>query len=145
MVAIKRESIRILIVDDMPDQIIILRTFLMDEGFRLLTDASDGKKALAHLRKNSFHLIICDWNMPVMTGLQLLQEVRRREETTHIPFLMVTGESDSGKVNAAIKCGVSGFVIKPFTHDILIKKVLKILSSVESPAKFMAFRANNGS
>lgn len=106
----------------------------MDEGFRLIYDANEGKKALSLMRKNNFELIICDWSMPGMNGLQLLQEVRRRDETRAIPFLMVTGESDIDKVNAAIKCGVSDFIIKPFSHSILLKKIIRLLPAADMPA-----------
>lgn len=124
----KRDQFKILVVDDMPDQILILKTILMDEGFRRIYDANEGKKALSLIRKTALDLVICDWNMPGMTGLQLLQEVRRHPETISLPFLMVTGESDMDKVQAAIKCGVSEYIVKPFNHAILAGKALKLLA-----------------
>ncbi|HET8706925.1 MAG TPA: response regulator [Pseudomonadales bacterium] len=134
----KRDHLKLLVVDDMTDQILILKTILMDEGFRRIADANDGKKALALIRKTSFDLIICDWNMPGMTGLQLLQEVRKHPSTSSIPFLMVTGESDMDKVQAAIKCGVSEYIVKPFTHEVLVKKALKLLSKNNDTSRSQA-------
>lgn len=125
----KRENIHILIVDDMDDMRMLLRTFLMDDGFTHITEASDGKKGLSLIKNSKFHLVICDWNMPEMTGIELLEEVRSEERSENLPFLMVTGEANPERVREAIVKKVNDFIIKPFQPEALSNKIIKVLTA----------------
>ncbi|MBV1884265.1 MAG: response regulator [Pseudomonadales bacterium] len=125
----KRENIHILIIDDMDDMRMLLRSFLMDDGFTNVTEASDGKKGLSLIQNSVFHLVICDWNMPEMTGIELLEQVRSEERTEALPFLMVTGEANPERVKEAIVKKVNDFIIKPFQPEALTKKIVDVLTS----------------
>ena len=124
----KRENVHVLIVDDMDDMRLLIRSFLMDEGFTHIEEASDGKKALALIKNSPFHLVVCDWNMPEMTGIELLENVRSIEKTADLPFLMVTAEADPTRVKEAIIKKVNDFIVKPFKAEALNEKVIKILT-----------------
>jgi len=126
---VKRQNIRILVVDDMDDMRMLLRSFLMDEGFTNVKEACDGKKALSLINNTKFHIIICDWNMPIMTGIELLVEVRREERTEDLPFLMVTAEANPDRVREAILKKVNDFIIKPFKPQALTDKIIKVLTA----------------
>lgn len=120
-------SIKILIVDDFATMRRILKNILKQLGFTNVTEADDGSTALELLKTNSFDLIISDWNMPKMTGLDLLKNVRAAPETKDIPFLMVTAEAQKQNVIEAVQAGVSNYVVKPFTADQISEKLKKIL------------------
>jgi len=120
-------SINILIVDDFATMRRILKNMLKQLGFVKIIEADDGTTALEQLKKGHFDLIISDWNMPKMTGLELLEAVRKMEETKDIPFLMVTAEAQKQNVINAVKAGVSNYVVKPFTAEQLQEKLNKIL------------------
>lgn len=120
-------SIKILIVDDFATMRRILKNILKQLGFTNVTEADDGTTALDLLKSNSFDLIISDWNMPKMTGLDLLKTVRATPEYKDIPFLMVTAEAQKQNVIDAVQAGVSNYVVKPFTADQISEKLTKIL------------------
>ncbi|MCW1969131.1 MAG: response regulator [Anaerolineae bacterium] len=116
----------ILIVDDYKTMVRIIRNLLKQIGFDNVDEASDGSSALQRLREKSYGLIIADWNMEPMDGLQLLKEVRADAKFKHIPFIMVTAESKTENVIAAKEAGVSNYIVKPFNADTLKQKMISV-------------------
>ncbi|WP_413788637.1 chemotaxis response regulator CheY [Rhodopila sp.] len=117
----------ILIVDDYKTMLRIIRNLLKQIDFNNVEEATDGTEALAKLRSGNFGLIISDWNMAPMTGLQLLQEVRADSRLKNTPFIMVTAESKTENVVAAKAAGVSNYIVKPFNAETLKDKIEKVL------------------
>ena len=117
----------ILIVDDYKTMLRIIRNLLRQLGFTNIDEATDGSQALQKLRQANFDLIISDWNMELMTGLQLLREVRADAKLKHIPFIMVTAESKSENVIAAKEAGVSNYIVKPFNAETLKGKMVSVI------------------
>jgi two-component system chemotaxis response regulator CheY len=122
---------RILVVDDFSVMRRILKSYLRNLGFSDIQESENGKDALNRLQSGGFDLIITDWNMPVMTGLELLKEVRATEKLAHIPVLMVTAESKREQIIAAAQAGVNGYVIKPFNELTLRDKLNKIFDRIK--------------
>jgi len=120
-------SIKILIVDDFATMRRILKNILKQLGFKNLLEADDGTTALDALEKNDIDLVISDWNMPKMTGLELLKSVRASKKYAKTPFLMVTAEAQKQNVIEAVQAGVSNYVVKPFTAEAISDKLKKIL------------------
>ncbi|MBA4392070.1 MAG: response regulator [Desulfobacca sp.] len=117
---------KILVVDDFSTMRRIVKNLLKQLGFENIDEAEDGEQAFAKLKNGRFNFIVSDWNMPNMTGIELLKSVRADPELKALPFLMVTAEADKEKVVEAIKSGVNNYVIKPFTAEILKEKMDKI-------------------
>jgi two-component system chemotaxis response regulator CheY len=109
------KNIRILIVDDFSTMRRIVKNLLNDLGFHNTTEADDGTTALVELNKASFDLVITDWNMPGMPGIDLLRAIRANPALASIPVLMVTAEAKREQIIEAAQAGVYGYVIKPFT------------------------------
>ena len=120
----------VLVVDDYSTMRRIIRNLLTQIGFNNVDEAADGATALAKLRERSFGLVISDWNMEPMTGLQLLQEVRVDTKLKGTPFIMVTAETKTENVVAAKQAGVSNYIIKPFNADTLKKKIESVLGAL---------------
>ncbi|MBI9087749.1 MAG: chemotaxis response regulator CheY [Desulfobacterium sp.] len=120
-------SIKVLIVDDFATMRRILKNILKQIGFKNLLEADDGTTALEVLDRESVDLIISDWNMPKMTGLELLKSVRASDKFKRTPFLMVTAEAQKQNVIEAVQAGVSNYVVKPFTAEAISEKLEKIL------------------
>ncbi|HEX4262517.1 MAG TPA: response regulator [Acetobacteraceae bacterium] len=123
-------SIQVLIVDDYKTMLRIIRNLLKQIEFDRVEEASDGTEALAKLRGGGFGLVISDWNMQPMTGLQLLQEVRADTRLRTLPFIMITAESKTENVVAAKHAGVSNYIVKPFNAETLRDKIEKVLAHV---------------
>ncbi len=121
-------SMKILIVDDFATMRRIMKNILKQLGFSDITEADDGTTALEELQKNTFDLIISDWNMPKMTGLDLLKNVRGNDTLKDLPFLMVTAEAQKQNVVEAVQAGVSNYVVKPFTAEAISEKLEKIFA-----------------
>jgi two-component system chemotaxis response regulator CheY len=121
------KSMNILVVDDYKTMLRIIRNLLKQIDFNNVEDATDGAEAMAKLRSGNFGLIISDWNMEPMTGLQLLQEVRADARLKAIPFIMVTAESKAENVVAAKQAGVSNYIVKPFNAETLKEKIEKVV------------------
>lgn len=119
-------SMKILIVDDFATMRRIMKNILKQIGFTNIIEADDGTTALAELQKTSVDLIISDWNMPKMTGLDLLKAVRSDASLKDLPFLMVTAEAQKQNVIDAVQAGVSNYVVKPFTAEAISDKLKKI-------------------
>jgi two-component system chemotaxis response regulator CheY len=117
----------ILIVDDYKTMLRIIRNLLKQLGFNNVDEAIDGSSALQKLREKSFSLVISDWNMEPMSGLQLLKEVRADGDLQSLPFIMITAESKSENVIAAKQAGVSNYIVKPFNATTLKGKLSTIL------------------
>jgi len=120
-------NMNVLIVDDYQTMLRILRNLLRQLNFKNIDEASDGSEALKKLRSKQFGLVISDWNMEPMTGIQLLREVRADEKLKHIPFVMITAESKSENVIAAKEAGVSNYIVKPFNAETLKGKLTSVL------------------
>ncbi len=120
-------SIKVLIVDDFATMRRILKNILKQLGFKNLVEADDGTAAWEILESQEINLIISDWNMPKMTGLELLKKVRASADYSKIPFLMVTAEAQKQNVIEAVQAGVSNYVVKPFTAEAISDKLTKIL------------------
>ena len=121
-------SINVLIVDDYKTMLRIVRNLLKQINFNNVEEASDGTEALQKLRSGQFGLVISDWNMEPMTGLQLLQEVRADARLKPLPFIMVTAESKAENIVAAKSAGVSNYIVKPFNAETLQAKIEKVLA-----------------
>jgi two-component system, chemotaxis family, chemotaxis protein CheY len=119
-------SINVLIVDDFATMRRIIKGVLKQLGFNNLIEAEDGEIALKELRKEKVGLIVSDWNMPNMTGLELLKAVRADSSLKNIPFLMVTAEGQKENVIQAVQAGVSNYIVKPFTPETFNAKLEKI-------------------
>ncbi len=120
-------SIKVLIVDDFATMRRILKNILKQLGFKNILEADDGTTALEVLEKQDIDLIISDWNMPKMSGLDLLKRVRADEKYSKHPFLMVTAEAQKQNVIEAVQAGVSNYVVKPFTAEAISEKLKKII------------------
>jgi two-component system chemotaxis response regulator CheY len=121
------KAINVLIVDDYKTMLRIIRNLLKQIEFNNVDEAMDGNEALKKLRAGSYGLVISDWNMAPMTGLQLLQEVRADGRLKATPFIMVTAESKAENVVAAKQAGVSNYIVKPFNAETLREKIEKVL------------------
>lgn len=123
-------KMKILVVDDFSTMRRIVRNLLKQNGYENIDEAEDGEQALAKLKNGNFQFVVSDWNMPNMTGIELLKGVRSDPALKALPFLMVTAESDKEKVVEAIKAGVNNYIIKPFTAEVLKEKMEKILEKM---------------
>ncbi|MCS6921176.1 chemotaxis response regulator CheY [Elioraea thermophila] len=121
------KNINVLIVDDYKTMLRIIRNLLRQLDFNNVDEATDGAQALSMLRAGNYGLVISDWNMQPMTGLQLLQEIRADAKLKHLPFIMVTAESKTENVIAAKQAGVSNYIVKPFNAETLKEKIEKVL------------------
>ncbi|WP_449280214.1 chemotaxis response regulator CheY [Litoribrevibacter euphylliae] len=123
---------KILIVDDFSTMRRIIKNLLKDLGFTNTQEADDGSTALPMLKTGDFDFLITDWNMPGMTGIDLLRAVRADDALSHMPVLMVTAEAKREQIVAAAQAGVNGYVVKPFTAQALKEKIEKIFERVEA-------------
>jgi two-component system chemotaxis response regulator CheY len=120
-------KMNVLIVDDYKTMLRIVKNLLNQIGFSNVDEAADGSEALAKVQQKDYGLIISDWNMQPMTGLQLLQAVRADAKLKHIPFIMVTAESKTENVVAAKQAGVNNYIVKPFNAAVLKGKIATVL------------------
>ena len=120
------KSIRILVVDDFSTMRRIVKNLLNDLGFTNLAEADDGSTALVELKKAPFDMVVTDWNMPGVTGIELLKAIRADPALAKIPVLMVTAEAKREQIIEAAQAGVNGYIIKPFTAATLEDKLSKI-------------------
>jgi two-component system chemotaxis response regulator CheY len=126
------KNMKILIVDDFSTMRRIIKNMLRDLGFTNTYEADDGTTALPMLQNGSFDFLITDWNMPGMSGIDLLSYVRADDHIKHLPILMVTAEAKREQIIKAARAGVNGYVIKPFTAQVLKGKIEKILERVKN-------------
>ena len=126
-----RTSLKFLVVDDFSTMRRIVRNLLKELGFANVQEAEDGVEALAKLRSGEFEFVVSDWNMPNMTGIELLQVIRADAKLRHLPVLMVTAEAKKENIIAAAQAGASGYVVKPFTAATLDEKLKKIFQNMQ--------------
>ena len=117
------KSICILIADDYALTRDLVRSILKQLGFLNVVTAEDGRKALDKIRNEQIDFVICDWNMPEMSGFEVLRAVRADANIKNIPFLMLTAEAYKENVEAALKAGVSDYIVKPFSAQVLTDKL----------------------
>jgi two-component system chemotaxis response regulator CheY len=122
-------NMNILIVDDYKTMLRIIRNLLKQLGFNNVDEATDGSMALQKLRDKDYGLVISDWNMEPMTGIQLLREVRADSKLRALPFIMITAESKTENVVAAKEAGVNNYIVKPFNAATLKTKLSSVLGS----------------
>lgn len=122
---------KILIVDDFSTMRRIIRNLLRDLGFTNTDEADDGKTALPMLKSGKYDFLVTDWNMPEMSGMELLKAVRADESLKSTPVLMVTAEAKREQIVAAAQAGVNGYVVKPFTAAVLKDKIEKIFERIQ--------------
>jgi two-component system chemotaxis response regulator CheY len=123
------KNMNILIVDDYKTMLRIIRNLLKQLGFDNVDEATDGSDALQKLRDKSYGLVISDWNMEPMTGLQLLREVRKDVKLKDTPFIMITAESKTDNVVAAKEAGVNNYIVKPFNAATLKTKLTSVIGA----------------
>ncbi|RMR50131.1 Chemotaxis protein CheY [Pseudomonas cichorii] len=126
------KNMKILIVDDFSTMRRIIKNLLRDLGFTNTSEADDGITALPMLQSGSFDFLVTDWNMPGMTGIDLLRQVRLDDRLKSLPVLMVTAEAKREQIIEAAQAGVNGYVVKPFTAQVLQEKIEKIFERVNS-------------
>ncbi|MBN2706263.1 MAG: chemotaxis response regulator CheY [Deltaproteobacteria bacterium] len=120
------KNMKIIIVDDFSTMRRIIKNILRQLGFNNVQEADDGATAWPKIQSENFDLVITDWNMPKMSGLELLKNIRNDENLKHIPVLMVTAEALKENIIEAVKSGVSNYIIKPFTAETMQEKLEKI-------------------
>jgi len=125
---------KILIVDDFSTMRRIIKNLLRDLGFNNIQEAGDGNSALPMLQNGHYDFLVTDWNMPGMTGIDLLKAVRADEKLAALPVLMVTAESNREQIIEAAQAGVNGYIVKPFTAVTLKEKIDKVFERVEATA-----------
>ena len=125
-----QKEMNILVVDDLATMRRIIKNLLTQLGFKNMDEAEDGAAALQKLKKGNFDFLITDWNMPNMTGLQLIEAVRADERLKPLPILMITAEAKKENVIAAIKAGANNYIVKPFPAEVLEEKIEKIFSAL---------------
>ncbi len=126
-----KADIKILVVDDMSTMRKIIKNMLGQIGFTNITEADDGATAWPMIENaikegTPYEFIVSDWNMPQLSGLDLLKKVRATSGLEKLPFLMITAEAEQGNVVIAVKAGVSNFIVKPFSAAVLKEKIDKI-------------------
>ncbi len=128
-----KANMKILVIDDMATMRKIIKNMLGQIGFTNITEADDGATGLPMIEDAAktdepYEFIVSDWNMPQMTGLDLLKHLRATDEFKALPFLMITAEAEQGNVVIAVKAGVSNFIVKPFSAQVLKEKIDKIFN-----------------
>ena len=125
-------KLRFLVVDDFSTMRRIVRNLLKELGFTNVDEAEDGVVALNKLKSEKYDFVVSDWNMPNMTGIDLLRKIREDAGLRHLPVLMVTAEAKKENIIAAAQAGASGYVVKPFTAATLQEKLSKIFERLEA-------------
>ncbi len=126
------KNMKILIVDDFSTMRRIIKNLLRDLGFTNTVEADDGSTALPILKSGNIDFLVTDWNMPGMTGIDLLKAVRADPKLCRLPVLMVTAEAKREQIIAAAQAGVNGYVVKPFTAAVLKEKIEKIFERIDA-------------
>lgn len=125
-------NMKILVVDDFSTMRRIIKNLLNDLGFANISEADDGNTALPVLKKGGFDFLVTDWNMPGMTGIELLKNVRADDKLNTLPVLMVTAEQKREQIVEAAEAGVNGYIVKPFTAQTLKEKIDKIFERIDA-------------
>ncbi|HKY91956.1 MAG TPA: chemotaxis response regulator CheY [Nevskiaceae bacterium] len=128
------KNLKILIVDDFSTMRRIVKNLLHDLGYTNTHEADDGKTAWPLLQAGDYEFVVTDWNMPGMTGIDLLKAIRGDARLAALPVLMVTAEAQRDQIIEAAKAGVNGYIIKPFTAVTLKEKLDKIFARLAEAA-----------
>ena len=123
-------GLKVLVADDFATMRKIVRNILKQIGFDDIVEAEDGQAALQVLKSENIGLVVTDWNMPNMSGLELLEKIRQDPKTASLPVLMVTAEGLKENVVAAVKAGGNNYVVKPFTAEVLQEKLEQIFKKL---------------
>ncbi len=126
------KNMKILIVDDFSTMRRIIKNLLRDLGFTNTAEADDGQTALPMMQSTHFDFVVTDWNMPGMTGIDLLRAMRADARLATVPVLMVTAEAKREQIIEAAQAGVNGYVVKPFTAQVLKEKIEKIFERIDA-------------
>ncbi len=121
-------NMKILIVDDFSTMRRIVRNLLKQLSFNNFDESEDGDVAVDKLKSGSYHFVITDWNMPNMTGLELLKAIRSDDALKDLPVLLITAEAEKENVVLAAQAGVNDYIVKPFTGDLLQQKINRIFA-----------------
>ena len=127
-------SMKFLVVDDFSTMRRIVRNLLKELGYTNAEEAEDGVVALSMLRAHKFDFVVSDWNMPNMTGIELLKNIRADESLKNMPVLMITAEARKENIIEAAQAGANGYIVKPFTAATLDEKLTKIFKNLEKKA-----------
>jgi len=127
-------SMRILVVDDFSTMRRIVRILLKELGYTNADEAEDGVKALQKLKSERFDFVVSDWNMPSMTGIDLLRAIRGDDALKHLPVLMITAEARKENIIEAAQAGANGYIVKPFTAATLDEKLEKLFKNLAKAA-----------
>ena len=127
--ALPDKNIKILVVDDAPMIRRIMKNLLKEMGFTNIDEAEDGAVALQKLRSQKYDFVITDWNMPNLTGIELVQEMRKDPNLKDIPVMMVTAEAKKENIILALKSGVNNYIVKPFTPENVKAKIEAIFNA----------------
>ena len=125
-------KMRFLVVDDFSTMRRIVRNLLKELGHTEVEEAEDGNTALARLKSDKFDFVVSDWNMPNMTGIELLKAMRADAALKHIPVLMITAEAKKENIVEAAQAGANGYIVKPFTAATLDEKLRKIFNKMKA-------------
>ncbi len=128
------KNTKFLVVDDFPTMRRIVKNLLADLGYNNVVEADDGNTALPILMAGGIQFVVTDWNMPGMTGIELLKAIRSEPSTASLPVLMVTAEANKEQIVEAAQAGVSGYIIKPFTAETLKEKLDRIIQRLQAAA-----------
>ena len=128
------KNTKFLVVDDFPTMRRIVKNLLADLGYNNVVEADDGQTAIPVLKGGDIEFVVTDWNMPGMTGIELLKAIRSDPATANLPVLMVTAESSKEQIVEAAQAGVSGYIIKPFTAATLKEKLDRIIQRMQAAA-----------
>jgi two-component system chemotaxis response regulator CheY len=124
------KNLKILVVDDFSTMRRIVRNLLKELGFTNVDEAEDGAVALGKLKGGNFEFVVSDWNMPNMTGIELLVAIRADPSLKHLPVMMVTAEAKKENIIQAAQAGASGYIVKPFTAATLEEKLNKVFEKM---------------
>jgi len=125
------KNMKFLVVDDFSTMRRIVRNLLKELGFTNVDEAEDGVAGLNKLHGSNFEFVVTDWNMPNMTGIDMLKAIRADAALKHLPVLMITAEAKKDNIIEAAKAGASGYVVKPFTAAVLEEKLNKIFQNIQ--------------
>jgi two-component system chemotaxis response regulator CheY len=123
-------SVKVLVVDDILSMRHIVKRALMDIGFQDIQDAHNGEEGLKKLKEGGFGLLLLDWNMPVMSGIDVLRTVRLDQDIHSLPVIMITAEAKAEQIMEAIQAGASDYLVKPFSTQTLQEKLEKVFQKL---------------
>ncbi|GAB2884144.1 chemotaxis response regulator CheY [Uliginosibacterium flavum] len=123
-------KMKFLVVDDFSTMRRIVRNLLKELGYSNVDEAEDGVVAMQKLTSGGFDFVVTDWNMPNMTGIELLRAIRANAQIAHLPVLMITAEAKKENIIEAAQAGASGYIVKPFTAATMAEKMAKIFEKM---------------